>query len=76
MQVGDALFLMALTWSLGCTAASDEGRAAVDGYVRACVSNSLATFTSPSGTSYYTPDFNHIEMSQGSVPPTSGGPEP
>jgi hypothetical protein len=45
----DALFVMALAWTVGATAAGDEGRAAFSAFARAAMTNGLADYVSPKG---------------------------
>lgn len=41
LQHAEAVFLFALTWSVGCTAATDDGRRAFDAFLRAAVACTL-----------------------------------
>ncbi len=45
----DALFVFALTYSVGGTARTAGGRAAVAGFIKAMVTHTLDTYVSPAG---------------------------
>ncbi|KAG2454516.1 hypothetical protein HYH02_000363 [Chlamydomonas schloesseri] len=73
MPVVDAVAVMALTWSAGCTAASQAGRALMDQFVRRAVAGTLSSLEAPSGHQYSLSDAPAVPvMAVSALPPEEG----
>ncbi|GIL64289.1 hypothetical protein Vafri_18269 [Volvox africanus] len=73
MAIVDAVALMSLVWSAGCTAATQEGRSLVDSFIRRALSGTLAGLETPSGHTYGITDAPSVPLlSPAATPPETG----
>ncbi|KAF5843853.1 hypothetical protein DUNSADRAFT_5091 [Dunaliella salina] len=68
-EAADALFMFALVFSAGSTAATAESRQHIQTFMRELVACKLEEYVSPSGSSYHNADAPFVEISASALPP-------